>query len=140
MVLISAEQATYFAILFGLGAIFVIATIVDKLGNVFFQRGFARPFYLRGRRIHHRVLLYRGLPVLYIMIVLLVLMGYVQVVWVSFWPGIEATFSVAAACMALDLTWDSLSSGVKKRAIIHHEWVYLAIPVFVFNTVLRLTI
>ena len=114
----------------------ILASLFDKVGNVMFRKGLAKPFYVRGRRIHHRDVLYFAFPAVYTVIVSLILLGFVHVIWNTFWTGIETTFFIAVGCFLLDLALDGMSLRVREKALLHHEWVYLLIPAYAFTHIL----
>ena len=130
------DQRLYLGVAVGFVAVLVLASLMNKLGDVMFRNGIARPLFVRGHRIHHRDVLLLALPGAYAIVVSLVLLGLVAVVWRTFWTGIETTFLIAAACLLLDLGLDRASVGMKVRAMLPHEIVYFLIPVYVFTHVL----
>jgi hypothetical protein len=102
-----------------------------------FRRGVARPFFLGRYRLHHRRFLFVILPLGYAMISLLILAGYVQIVWSDFWTGLATTFVIGASCLLLDLAVDyARESG--GWGYVHHELIYLAVPAFAFSNFLRI--
>ena len=122
-----------FGIALGFVAVLLLASLLNKLGDVMFRKGLARPFYLRGLRIHHRDVLMFGLPSAYWFVIYLVLVGALKVIWSAFWTGIETTFLIAGICLALDLALDRASIEMRVRAILPHEVIYLLIPAYVFT-------
>ena len=50
------------AIAISLAALLLTTFIVDKLGTAMFKRGFAKPFYIKGHRIHHDCIYFIVLP------------------------------------------------------------------------------
>jgi hypothetical protein len=124
----------------GFLATVTFASLLDKFGDAMFKRGFAKPFYVKRRRLHHRSFLYVFLPSAYISLVLLIVLGFVKVVWGLLWPGLATTMVIGAACIALDLLWDRLTMTSVRWGIFHHELIYLAIPAFVFTDFLKLVV
>ncbi len=118
----------------------VLTSVLNRFGDAMFRRGFAKPFYIKGHRLHHRSFLQVFLPSAYASLALLIVFGYVKVVWRVLWPGLATTLAIGAACIALDLLWDRLSLSSVKWGILHHEFIYLAIPAFAFTDFLKLVV
>jgi hypothetical protein len=57
-----------------------LPSLLDKLGDVMFEKGLANPFHVKGHRMHHREVLLIALPAAYGVVASLFLMGVVQVV------------------------------------------------------------
>ncbi len=114
------------------GFIVVISAtlVLDKVGDYLFHRGIAKPFYLLGYRLHHRNFLLAIVPAAYAAVGSLVYLHYFRVLWSSFWPSFEFTLLLAGACLLVDFTLDALSTVEKRRALLHHEWVYLVVPAY----------
>ncbi len=134
------DQRVFVGLIAGFAAILLLASLGDKLGDVMFRKGLARPFYLRGHRIHHRSVVLHAFPAAYVLVAALIVLGSVQVVWHSFWTSVEITFLIAAGCLLLDLALDRVSSSERERAVLHHELVYLAIPAYVFTHLLSVLV
>ena len=119
-----------------LGLITVIAAVfaVDKLGNFMFRRGYAKPFFILGRRLHH-VWVYALVPSCYLAICSLMFRGYVQVILGQFWYRIGFFVPLVAACLAIDFLGDKGKSS--SIGLVRHEWVYALIPVYVFAFVIN---
>jgi hypothetical protein len=131
------EANLQFGMALGFVATLVIATILNRFGDAMFSRGVARPFFLGRYRIHHRRFLFVFVPMGYALISLLILAGFVQIVWADFWTGLAATLMIGAACLLLDLTFDyARESG--GWGFIHHELIYLVVPAFAFSNFLRI--
>jgi len=122
------------------GFIVVIAATVllDRIGDILYHRGIAKPFYLLGHRLHHRHFLMAIVPASYVAVSGLLYMHYMRVLWSTFWPSVEITLFLAGVCLTLDFTLDALSSVDKRRALLHHEWVYLLVPAYVFTHLVAL--
>ena len=120
----------------GFAAVLTLASLVNELGDVMFKKGFAKPFFIRGKRIHHRDFLFVAFPAAYAAIVSLIMLGFIHIIWGTFWIGIETTLLIAAGCLVLDLTLDGLSRAMREKALLHHEFVYVLIPAYVFTHVL----
>jgi hypothetical protein len=123
----------------GFLATILIASLVNKFGNLMFRKGVAKPFYIGRYRLHHRTFLLVFLPLAYVSVTSLVLAGYVQVEWSLLLTGLQGTFILGVACLAIDLTLDYLRGGTA-RGLLKHEFVYLAIPAFAFSDFLRLAL
>ena len=123
----------------GFVATLEIAVILDRFGDAMFRRGVARPFFVGRYRLHHRRFLFIFLPFGYIILSLLILAGYVVIIWSDFWTGIVGTLLIAASCLLLDLGIDY----AKNRGgwgFFHHELIYLAVPAYAFTDFLHLVI
>jgi hypothetical protein len=107
--------------------------LLDEVGDFMYRKGIAKPFYLFGFRLHHRGFLLALIPAVYVAVATMVYLHFFRVLWSSFWPSVDITLFLAAACLTIDLTFDALSSREKRRALIHHEWVYLVVPAYVFT-------
>jgi len=133
------EANLKFGMLIGFVATLAIAAVLNRLGDVMFRRGVARPFFVGRYRLHHRRFLFVFLPIGYAILSSLILAGYVQIIWSDFWTGIVSTLVIAASCLLLDLGLDyAHESG--GWGFIHHELIYLAVPAFAFTDFLRLVV
>jgi len=112
--------------------------VLDKVGDFLYHRGVVKPFYLLGRRLHHRSFLLSIVPASYVLVATFIYLHYVRVLWSSFWPSVEVTLFLASICLTLDFALDALSTVEKRRALLHHEWVYLVVPAYVFTHVIAL--
>ena len=94
------------------GFVIVVSStlILNKAGDYFYHKGIAKPFYVRGYRIHHRNFLLALVPGTYVALATLIYLHYVRVLWGSFWPSAEFTLVLAGTCLAIDLAWDGLSA------------------------------
>ena len=122
----------------GFVVILSLTAIVNKAGDILYHKGIAKPFYLRGYRLHHRNFLLALIPTCYALVAALIYLHYIRVIWVSFWPSVEITLALAGACLAIDFTMDALSSKVKRNAFLHHEWVYFVVPAYIFTHLVAL--
>jgi hypothetical protein len=104
--------------------------LLDEAGDFLYHKGIAKPFYLLGHRLHHANFLLAIVPASYVMVATLIYLHYVRVLWSSFWPSVEITLFLAGACLTLDFVLDALSSKEKRRALLHHEWVYVVVPAY----------
>jgi uncharacterized membrane protein YedE/YeeE len=120
-------------IFIGYTLILSVALLLNKFGDLMFKKGFAKPFYIRGYRIHHRDILLFVLPLVYTVIVFLILVGAVVVVWNYFWDGIETISILAVVCLMVDLLFDKYSTKIKKVLAIPHEILYLSLPLYAFT-------
>jgi hypothetical protein len=107
--------------------------LLDEAGDYMYHKGIAKPFYLFGHRLHHRNFLLAIVPASYLTVATLIYMHYIRVLWSSFWPSVEITLFLAGICLLLDFFLDALSSKEKRRALLHHEWVYVVVPAYVFT-------
>jgi len=130
----------YDGIVLGFIATVVIASMLDRFGDAMFRKGVAKPFYILGRRFHHRSLLYVILPCFYALVSVLILAGYVQIVWGLLWTGIGTTLLLAAACTIVDLCLDYATRTRIRQGILHHELIYIVLPAFAFSDFLHLVV
>jgi hypothetical protein len=128
-----------FGIAVGFFATLLIAAALDQFGDAMFKRGVARPFFVGKHRVHHRSVLFTVLPAGYAILSTLILAGYIQIVWTTLWSGLAGTFLVALSCVTLDLAVDYVRK-TGRRGLIHHELIYIVIPLFVFSNFLRLAV
>lgn len=133
-------QGAFVGASMGFAGVLILASLLNKLGDVLYTKGLVSPFFVRGRRIHHRDVLFLLLPGTYSFVVSLILVGYVNVDWSGFWSGIETTFVIAACCLLLDFALDRVSFGLRERALLHHEWAYLLVPAYMFTHVLTVLV
>jgi hypothetical protein len=116
-----------------------IAAVVNRFGDAMFRRGVARPFFVGRYRLHHRRFLFGFLPAGYIVLSLLILAGYIEIIWSDFWTGIVSTMLIAASCLFLDMALDYAKES-RGWGFVHHELIYLAVPAFAFSDFLRLIV
>ena len=112
--------------------------LLNKAGDLLYHKGIAKPFYLLGYRLHHRNFLLAVVPAVYVVVATMVYLHYMRVLWYSFWPSLEITLFLVGICLTIDLTMDALSSVEKRRALLHHEWVYVLVPAYAFTHLLAL--
>lgn len=113
-------------------------TFLNKVGDVLYHKGIAKPFYLFGHRLHHRNFLLALVPAVYLLVATMLYLHYMRILWYSFWPSLEFTLFLAGVCLTIDLTLDALSTIEKRRALLHHEWVYVLVPAYAFTHLLAL--
>ncbi len=123
----------------GFVATLAIAAVLNRFGDAMFRRGVARPFFVGRYRLHHRRFLFVFLPLGYILLSLMILAGFVEIVWSDFWTGMASTLMIAASCLLLDLGIDYAKSE-GGWGYVHHELIYLAVPAYAFSNFLRLVI
>jgi hypothetical protein len=133
--------------LFFIGAFvgfFLILTaciLVDRLGTYLYSRGFAKPFYLLGKRIHHAPCIYFLVPSFYVLLLACDLLGIVQFIWAQFWYRLAWTGVVVILSMVVDVLGDKYWQRLAmQKHIFRHEWIYLSIPVYVFLNVVKILI
>lgn len=122
-------------VLVSLSAILLSTIIVDKLGTAMFKRGFAKPFYIKGRRVHHKCI-YLIVPGLYGFFLCLYLLGYVQILWNSLYYNLAYTIAILGITMSIDFLGDRFWPKIRKNVILHHEWIYTLVPAYVLTYVL----
>lgn len=123
----------------GFVVMMMVASALNQFGDAMFRRGVAKPFFFGRRRLHHRSFLFGFLPAAYLGLSALILTGVVKIIWSLFWTGLASTLVVALTCLLLDLAIDHARKG-GGWGYIHHELVYLLVPVFAFSDFLRLVV
>jgi hypothetical protein len=126
-------------IVLGLTLILGITVAADKLGTAMFRRGFAKPFYIKGRRIHHSCI-YVIMPVSYFALITLYILGFVHFFWSDFYLRLFYSGVICAACLGVDFIGDRFWPEIRKNVILHHEWIYAIIPAYIFTYVVYLVI
>src|SRR5271168_1865686 len=91
-------------LLAGFAVVLTSTLVLDKAGDFFYHKGIAKPFYLFGHRLHHRSVLLSIVPATYLAVASLLYLHYARVLWYSFWPSLEITLFLAAACLTIDMT------------------------------------
>jgi hypothetical protein len=124
----------------------VLATIfADKLGTFLFHRGYVRPFYVKGRRMHH-FWIYLIVPVSYVAFCVLFVFGYVlptpiwSLPWYEEYARLGLVAVIAGGCIAFDLAGDKWFSKPRNEKLLHHEWLYALILVYVVQFVIEIRI
>lgn len=118
----------------GFVVVLSISTFVNKAGDYLYRRGIAKPFYLRGYRVHHRKFLTAFVPAFYVAVATLIFLHFARVLWGSLWPSVEITVFLAAFCLTLDFTLDWLTTAEKRmNLVLHHEWLYFVLPAYIFT-------
>jgi hypothetical protein len=123
----------------GLGVSLVSTFLIDKLGTAMFRRGFAKPFYVKGHRIHHKFLYY-VVPASYTILSALYFMGYIQPIWGTFYDNLGYAVLLVAGTLSLDFFGDRFWPKIRKNVILHHEWVYTIVPFFIFTYMVNVVI
>lgn len=113
------------------GFLVVIAAciMIDKIANMMYRKGYARPFFYGGHRIHH-FWIYLIIPVCYVIMAVLLLTGHVQLIGNMVWYRVGLLVPIVAVCVAIDFLGDGLRTGLKKT-IEGHEWIYVLIPLYI---------
>lgn len=126
-------------LLAGLGILMLSTFVVDKLGTAMFNRGFAKPFYIKGYRIHHSCI-YFLVPSLYGMFVALYFLGYVQPIMANIWMKMAFTAVLVAVTLAFDFVGDRYWPRIRKDVFWHHEWMYTVLPAYILTFVVNVII
>ncbi len=122
----------------GLLVITFITVAFDKIGTFMFRKGLVKPFYVKGHRVHHKII-YPIVMGSYILLSALDFLGIIEPVWSSIWYRAAIVSAITGFCFALDLVADTIFDG-RKHAILHHEWVYLLIPAYIILELLKVAI
>lgn len=120
-------------LLAGFAVVMSVIVILNKAGDVLYRKGIAKPFYVLGHRLHHKRILTSIVPASYGAVALLVYLHYMRILWYSFWTGTEVAVLLSGVCLTIDMAFDALSSREKRMALLHHEWIYLLVPAYVFT-------
>ncbi|GEM_PF-493568 len=123
------SQLFVVGLLVGFEILLMILYALDKLGTEMYRRGFAKPFYLKGHRIHH-VCIYYVAPTIYAVFSLLLFLGYMRLDWDGLWLRIASMFLIAGATLAVDFLGDKYWPRIRKNAFWHHEWIYSIVPIY----------
>jgi hypothetical protein len=126
-------------IIAGLAILMISTFLVDRLGTAMFKRGFAKPFYLKGHRIHHSCI-YFIVPSLYGLFLGLYLLGYVQPIWAYLWFKIAYTGVLVAGTLTFDFIGDKYWPKIRKDVFWHHEWIYTILPAYILTFVVNIVI
>jgi hypothetical protein len=126
-------------VLTGLAILMFSTFVVDRLGTAMFKRGFAKPFYIKGHRIHHSCI-YFIVPSLYGLFMGLYVLGYVQPIWDLLWFKIAYMGVLVAATLAVDFIGDKYWPKIRKDVVWHHEWIYTILPAYLLTFVVRIII
>jgi hypothetical protein len=133
------SAALGWGLVYGFIVIVSLTFLVDKAGDYLYHRGIAKPFYIRGYRLHHKKVVLALVPSAYAALATLVYLHYFRVLWYSFWASIEVTLVLAAVCLTLDFSLDAVTIAERRMNILlHHEWVYLVVPAYVFTHLVAL--
>jgi hypothetical protein len=137
---LSHRQIHIAAAFFGLFVLLGVCFAVDQLGTFLFHRGFAKPFFVLGRRIHHAQILYMVVPSIYGALCSLYLLGYIQIALGQFWYNLGWTVLITAIAVTLDAVGDRLWPKIRHNALLHHEWIYSTIPLYVFLEMVKVIV
>ena len=99
------------------------------------RKGYARPFFFAGHRIHH-FWIYLIIPLCYAVMAFLVLTGHVQLVQNIVWYRLAFLVPIVAVCVTIDFLGDGLRTGLKK-AVAGHGWIYVLIPLYLVSYVVN---
>lgn len=120
----------------GFIVVLLVAAVLNKVGDFLYRKGIAKPFYVKGHRLHHRNVLLIHVPAAYVALAALISLHYLRVLWYSLWPSAEFTLLLVGVCLTIDLSLDVLSSKEVRGTLLHHEWVYFLLPAYVFTHIL----
>ena len=126
---------------FTMGLLFIVVCTLfaDILGTAMYNRGFAKPFYILGRRIHHNCI-YVIAPVSYSVLGVLFLLGIIQVEWSAIWDKVAIAGLIATMAMAIDFAGDKHWPTIRRNAVLHHEWIYTLVPAYLFTYIVHVAI
>jgi hypothetical protein len=124
----------HFELVMGMLVAIGTAFALDKLGSLMFRRGYVKPFFVLGRRVHHAWISVL-VPFCYLAFSYFMITGRIHPIWNMFWYRFALILPVVGFCFAVDLIGDSWKSS--STGILHHEWVYALIPVYIFTFVVN---
>lgn len=133
-----ASQLLELRLVAGFIVLLLSEAILNKVGNIFYRKGIAKPFYLMGYRLHHRSVLRTLIPAAYVMVATFIYLHYVRILWYAFWPSVEITVLLSGICVAFDMALDALSSKEKRTTLLQHEWLYLVVPAYILTHIVAL--
>lgn len=110
------------------------ALVVDKLGSFMFRRGYAKPFFVLGRRVHHAWISVL-LPFCYVAFSYFIITGNIHPIWNLFWYRLALILPVVGLCLTVDFICDGRKAS--STGIFRHEWVYALIPAYIFTFVVN---
>jgi hypothetical protein len=110
------------------------AFALDKLGNFMYRKGYAKPFFVLGRRVHH-VWIYALVPFCYLVVSYFMITGNIQLIWNLIWYRLAFILPVVGLCVAVDFIGDSWKAS--STGLLRHEWVYALIPAYIFTFVVN---
>jgi ABC-type dipeptide/oligopeptide/nickel transport system permease component len=128
------STAFHIGVVVGLIAAIATGLALDKLGSFMFGRGYAKPFFVFGRRVHH-VWISVLLPFCYVVFIYFMTTGNIHPIWDLFWYRLALILPVVGVCLAVDFIGDSRKAS--STGIIRHEWVYVLIPAYIFAFVVN---
>lgn len=128
------STAFHIGAVIGLIAVVATALTIDKLGSFMFRRGYANPFFVLGRRVHHASIS-ALLPICYLVFIYFMTTGYIHPIWDMFWYRLALLLPVVGFCLAADFICDSRKIG--STGVFRHEWVYALIPAYIFTFVVN---
>jgi hypothetical protein len=125
----------------GIGFTFILAATwsIDRLGTAMYEKGFAKPFFIKGKRVHHSCI-YLIAPASYTALVALFLLGYVHVLWSGLWIRLGYMVLIVTLSICADFLGDTFWPTIRKNAIVHHEWIYTILPVYLLTYVVNVTL
>ena len=126
-------------LLAGLAILMISTYVVDQLGTAMFKRGFAKPFYLKGYRVHHSCI-YFIVPGLYGLFLALYFTGYVQPIMTYIWLKMAFTGVLVAGTLTFDFIGDRYWPKIRKDVFWHHEWMYSILPAYILTFVVNVVI
>ena len=113
------------------------ALVLDKLGSFMFRRGYVKPFFVLGRRVHHAWISVL-LPFCYLAFGYFIITGNIHPIWNLFWYRLALILPVVGLCLAVDFIGDGRKAS--STGIFRYEWVYALIPVYIFTFVVNVSV
>jgi hypothetical protein len=129
-----SSVAFHYGLAVGMVAVVAGVFLVDKLANFMYSRGYAKPFYIHGKRLHH-VWLYAVVPAAYLAICSFMFQGSVQLVPGLQWYQLGMLLPLVGLCLAVDFLGDKRKAC--STGLFRHEWVYALIPAYLLAFVVN---
>lgn len=124
----------HFGLMMGMLVAITTALALDKLGNFMFRRGYAKPFFVLGRRVHH-MWISTLVPFCYLAVSYFIISGNIQLIRNLLWYRLALILPVVGFCLAVDFIGDRWKAS--PIGVLRHEWVYALIPAYIFTFVVN---
>ena len=124
----------HIALVIGMVIALFAAFTLDKLGNFMFEKGYAKPFFVFGKRMHH-VWIYALIPACYLIVSYFLVDGSMQVIWNQIWYRLALIAPIVGFCVAVDFIGDARKTS--STGLLRHEWIYVLIPAYIFGFVVN---
>jgi hypothetical protein len=106
----------------------------DRLGTYMYRKGYAKPFFVLGHRLHHSRIA-ALIPICYLIFAYFMITGNIQLIRDLLWYRIALIPLFIGLCFAVDFFGDK--EKVISTGVLRHEWIYVVIPVYIFAFVVN---